>query len=87
MKVSDDVIACDLWFGPPPIKNPCYAYAFFYSNIKALQSTPNMPNVIGVDNHLKWYFFIVLVAFLFLHCDVINAFEDCPCPICLVAQV
>ena len=26
MKVSDDVIACDLWFGPPPIKNPGYAY-------------------------------------------------------------
>ena len=26
-KISDDVIACDLWFGPPPIKNPGYAYA------------------------------------------------------------
>ena len=26
-KISDDVIACDLWFGPPPIKNPAYAYA------------------------------------------------------------
>ena len=25
-KVSDDVIACDLWF-PPPIKNPGYVYA------------------------------------------------------------
>ena len=27
-KISDDVIACDLWFGPPPppIKNPGYAY-------------------------------------------------------------
>ena len=25
-KISDDVIACDLWFGPP-IKNPGYAYA------------------------------------------------------------
>ena len=25
--MSDDVIACDLWFGPPPpIKNPGYAY-------------------------------------------------------------
>ena len=23
--VFDDVIACDLWFGPPPIKNPGYA--------------------------------------------------------------
>ena len=21
LKISDDVIACDLWFGPPPIKN------------------------------------------------------------------
>ena len=27
LKISDDVIACDLWFGPPPIKNPGYAYA------------------------------------------------------------
>ena len=28
-KVSDYVIACDLWFGVPPlIKNPGYAYAF-----------------------------------------------------------
>ena len=26
-KISDDVIACDFWFGPPPIKNPGYAYA------------------------------------------------------------
>ena len=28
-KISDDVIACDLWFGspPPPIKNPGYACA------------------------------------------------------------
>ena len=26
LKISDDVIACDLWFGPPPIKNPGYAY-------------------------------------------------------------
>ena len=26
-EVSDDVIACDLWFGPPPpIKNPGNAY-------------------------------------------------------------
>ena len=24
--MSDDVIACNLWFGPPPIKNPGYAY-------------------------------------------------------------
>ena len=28
LKISDDVIACDLWFGPPPIKNPGYAYAW-----------------------------------------------------------
>ena len=26
LKISDDVIACDLRFGPPPIKNPGYAY-------------------------------------------------------------
>ena len=26
-KISDDVIARDLWFGPP-IKNPGYAYIF-----------------------------------------------------------
>ena len=26
-EVSDEVIACDLWFGAPPIKNPGYAYA------------------------------------------------------------
>ena len=25
-KISDDVIACDLWFGPLPVKNPSYAY-------------------------------------------------------------
>ena len=25
-EVSDDVIACDLWFAPPPIKIPGYAY-------------------------------------------------------------
>ena len=28
LKISDDVIACDLWFGPPPpIKNLDFAYA------------------------------------------------------------
>ena len=28
VKISDDVIACDLWFAPPPnlIKNSGYAY-------------------------------------------------------------
>ena len=26
-KISDDVIACRFWFGPPPFKNPGYAYA------------------------------------------------------------
>ena len=26
LEVSDDVIACDLWFGPPPIKIPGFAY-------------------------------------------------------------
>ena len=26
-EVSDDILACNLWFGPPPIKNPNYAYA------------------------------------------------------------
>ena len=26
MKIFDDVIACDLWFRPCPIKNPGYAY-------------------------------------------------------------
>ena len=28
LKISDDVIACNLWFGPPPIKNPGYAYGY-----------------------------------------------------------
>ena len=28
LKKFDDVIACDLWFGPPPIKNPGYAYVW-----------------------------------------------------------
>ena len=28
LKISDDVIACDLWFGLPPIKNPGYAYGY-----------------------------------------------------------
>ena len=23
-KISDDVFACDLWFGPTPIKNPAF---------------------------------------------------------------
>ena len=27
-KASDDVIACDLWFGHSPIKNPGYAYVW-----------------------------------------------------------
>ena len=27
LKISDDVIACDLWFGPLPTKNPGYVYA------------------------------------------------------------
>ena len=31
LKITDDVISCGLWFGPPPppppIKNPGYAYA------------------------------------------------------------
>ena len=26
LKVFGDVIADELWFGPPPIKNPGYAY-------------------------------------------------------------
>ena len=26
LEIPVDVIACDLWFGPPPIKNPGYAY-------------------------------------------------------------
>ena len=26
-KISDDVISCDLWFGPTTIKNSGYAYA------------------------------------------------------------
>ena len=26
LKISDDLMACDLWFGPLPIKNPGYAY-------------------------------------------------------------
>ena len=34
LKISDDVIACDLWYGPPRIKNPGYAYAH-YSNVMA----------------------------------------------------
>ena len=30
-EVFDDVIACNLWFGAPPIKNPGYAYAVYYA--------------------------------------------------------
>ena len=30
MKISYDVIACALWFGPPPIKIPGYAYVLTY---------------------------------------------------------
>ena len=26
LKISDDVVACDLWFGHPQIKNLGYAY-------------------------------------------------------------
>ena len=26
LKISNDVNACNLWFGPPPIKNPGYTY-------------------------------------------------------------
>ena len=29
-KISDDVIASDLWFGPPPIKNLGYAYGLAF---------------------------------------------------------
>ena len=29
-EVFDDVIACDLWLGAPPIKNPGYAYGCRY---------------------------------------------------------
>ena len=28
LKISDDVIACDLWFGSPPIKNSGYAFGY-----------------------------------------------------------
>ena len=28
-KISDDVIACDLWFCPPPIKTSGYAYKIY----------------------------------------------------------
>ena len=34
LKNFDDVIACNLWFGPPPIKNPGYAYVPLYLAIK-----------------------------------------------------
>ena len=30
LKISDDVIASDLWFGHTPVKNSCYAYASSY---------------------------------------------------------
>ena len=26
LKISDDVISCDLWFAPPPNQKSCYAY-------------------------------------------------------------
>ena len=35
LKISDDVIARDLWFGAPPIKNPGYAYVHTYMNLFA----------------------------------------------------
>ena len=44
-KISDDVIAFDVWFGSPPIKNPGYAYGsqplllFAYVTIIAQQVT------------------------------------------------
>ena len=30
LKISDDVIACDLWLGSPPNQNPGYAYEWAY---------------------------------------------------------
>ena len=29
LKISDVVIACDLWFGPLPIKNPGYTCGYY----------------------------------------------------------
>ena len=38
LKISDDVIACDLWCAPPPsIKNPCNAYEQHSKILELLQ--------------------------------------------------
>ena len=45
LKISDDLIACDLWFGPPPppIKNAGYAaYAYARYGITILGNYNNM---------------------------------------------
>ena len=34
LKIFDDVIAYDLWFAPPPIENPRYAYHLILTYIK-----------------------------------------------------
>ena len=43
LKISDDVIACDLWFGPPPIEDPDYAYAPDPQPAAAWGFTPRPP--------------------------------------------
>ena len=42
-ELFDDVIACDLWFGPPLIKNPGYAYALETKDRNARGQVPRSP--------------------------------------------
>ena len=39
-KISDDVIACGLWFGSPPIKNLVYAYGPNFLSWRPGSTTP-----------------------------------------------
>ena len=53
MKISDNVIACDLWFGPPPIKNPGYAYDCKYVAFFEYKCWPGSGNQLNVFRRVK----------------------------------
>ena len=60
LKNFDDVIACDLRFAPPPIKNPGYAYDWQCGGMKTSHQVKNeiwhfLFKFFFLDIGLSWY--------------------------------
>ena len=63
-KISDDVIAYDLWFAPLPIKNPGYADAVHCALLARLVSAIRLGELPKLRQCLLFhvFFFIMLVV-------------------------